>query len=306
VTCVSSMKVEGSSRHGRLLVLAGVVAASTSIQRSQREPCLAGVAAAGVGVAGALPGGQPGPGAQPRRCGEPLDVPDLGDHGGRGHQPDPRDRQQPPHPMVAGELARSSASAWVTSTVMVDQPQAGIQPGTCGGGSWSSASQRRPAGPNRVLSSGMTPRSASSPWSWDWTRERMRTRPARVRTSRRASRAAGGAIQASASRLVRSRWAKVLGVDGVVGDPGRRDRLGGQRVGHVGRDAGSASRSANQPPAVGGLKGDLDRLGLELAEEAPELGRGVADPPRQHHLPGGIQGRPPVSAWGAGPPRPTP
>jgi hypothetical protein len=28
-----------------------------------------------------------------------------------------------------------------------------------------SASQRRPAGPNRVVSSGMTPRSASSAWS---------------------------------------------------------------------------------------------------------------------------------------------
>jgi hypothetical protein len=52
----------------------------------------------------------------------------------------------------------------------------------------------------------------------------------------------------------------------------------------------SASRSANQPPAVGGLQDDLDRLGLELTEDAQELDRGVADPPRQHHLTGGIQG----------------
>jgi hypothetical protein len=52
----------------------------------------------------------------------------------------------------------------------------------------------------------------------------------------------------------------------------------------------SASRSANQPPAVGGLEHHLDRLGLELAEDSEELGRGVADPPRQHHLTGGIQG----------------
>jgi hypothetical protein len=29
---------------------------------------------------------------------------------------------------------------------------------------------------------------------------------------------------------------------------------------------------------------------LELAEDAPELDWGVADPPRQHHLTGGIQG----------------
>jgi hypothetical protein len=79
-----------------------VVAASTSIQRSQREPCLAGVAAAGVGGAGPLSRSEPGPGAAAQR-GEALDVPDLGDHGVRGYQPDPRDRQQPPHPPITGE-----------------------------------------------------------------------------------------------------------------------------------------------------------------------------------------------------------
>ena len=81
-----------------------------------------------------------------------------------------------------------------------------------------------------------------------------------------------------------------LGVDGVVLDPGGRDRLGGQRVSHVGRDAGVGQQISKPTPAVGGLKGDLDGLGLELAEDAQELDGGVADPPRQHHLTGGIQG----------------
>jgi len=34
----------------------------------------------------------------------------------------------------------------------------------------------------------------------------------------------------------------------------------------------SASRSANQPPAVGGLDHDLDRLGLQLPQDPEELG----------------------------------
>jgi hypothetical protein len=52
----------------------------------------------------------------------------------------------------------------------------------------------------------------------------------------------------------------------------------------------AASRSANQPPAVGGRKGDLDRRRLQLTNDAQELDWPVADPPRQHHLTGGIQG----------------
>jgi hypothetical protein len=80
-----------------------------------------------------------------------------------------------------------------------------------------------------------------------------------------------------------------LGIHGVVLDPGGRDRLGGQRMGHVGSDTGIGQQIREPAPAVGGLEHHLDRLGLELAEDAPELGGGVADPPRQHHLTGGIQ-----------------
>jgi hypothetical protein len=80
-----------------------------------------------------------------------------------------------------------------------------------------------------------------------------------------------------------------LGIDGVVGDPGGRDGLGGQRVGHVSGDAGIGQEIREPAPAVGGLEGDLDRLGLELTEDAQELAGSVADPPRQHHLTGRIQ-----------------
>jgi len=61
-------------------------------------------------------------------------------------------------------------------------------------------------------------------------------------------------------------------------------------VGHVSSDAGIGQQIREPAPTVGGLEGDLDRLGLELAEDAPELGGGVADPPGQHHRTGGIQG----------------
>jgi hypothetical protein len=61
-------------------------------------------------------------------------------------------------------------------------------------------------------------------------------------------------------------------------------------MGHVGSDAGIGQQVREPAPAVGGLEGDLDWLGLELAEDAPELGWGIADPPRQHHPTGGIQG----------------
>jgi hypothetical protein len=76
-----------------------------------------------------------------------------------------------------------------------DQPQAGIQPITGADCSCSSASQRRPGRAEQGPQLGMTAKSASRACSLDCTRERMRT-------SRRASRASGGAIQASASRLV--------------------------------------------------------------------------------------------------------
>jgi len=56
---------------------------------------------------------------------------DLGDHGGGGHQPDPRDRQQPPCPGVAGECcARVGVGMLDLDGDGVDQPQAGVQPAT--------------------------------------------------------------------------------------------------------------------------------------------------------------------------------
>jgi hypothetical protein len=58
-----------------------------------------------------------------------------------------------------------------------------------------------------------------------------------------------------------------LGIDSVVFDPGGRDRLGRQRVGHVSGDAGIGQQIREPTPAVGGLEHHLDRLGLELAED---------------------------------------
>jgi hypothetical protein len=62
-----------------------------------------------------------------------------------------------------------------------------------------------------------------------------------------------------------------LGVDGVVGDRAAAMALVA-RGGPCGpRCRHRPARSANQPPAVGGLEHHLDRLGLELADDAPEL-----------------------------------
>jgi hypothetical protein len=58
-----------------------------------------------------------------------------------------------------------------------------------------------------------------------------------------------------------------LGIHGVVGDPGGRDRLGRQRMGHVRGDADIGQQIREPAPTVGGLEHHLDRLGLELAED---------------------------------------
>jgi hypothetical protein len=58
----------------------------------------------------------------------------------------------------------------------------------------------------------------------------------------------------------------------------------------VSGDADIGQQIREPAPAVGGFEHHLDRLGLEFAEEAPELGGGVADPPRHQDLTGGIQG----------------
>jgi hypothetical protein len=172
----------------------------------------------------------------------------------------------------------------------VDQPQAGVQPGTCGGGQLELG---QPAAPGRAEQGpqlGDDAQVGQQGMELGCTRERIRTRPARVRTSRRASRAWGGAIQASASRLVRNRWARVLASTASFLTRAAEIALVASGWGHVGRDAGVGQQVREPAPAVGGLEGDLDRLGLELAEDAQELGRGVADPSGQHDATDAIQG----------------
>jgi hypothetical protein len=52
----------------------------------------------------------------------------------------------------------------------------------------------------------------------------------------------------------------------------------------------SGEQVGKPAPPVGRLEDDLDRAGLELAEEAQELRRRIADPPGQHDRTGRIQG----------------
>jgi hypothetical protein len=66
-------------------------------------------------------------------------------------------------------------------------------------------------------------------------------------------------------------------VDRVVLHPARRDGLGRERVGHVGRDAGVGQEVGEPAPAIGRLEGDPDRCGSELAEHPPELVRVVVE-----------------------------
>jgi hypothetical protein len=61
-------------------------------------------------------------------------------------------------------------------------------------------------------------------------------------------------------------------------------------VGHVRWDAGIGQQVREPAPPVGGLEDDLDRLRLELAEDAQELRRRVADASGQHDLAGRVQG----------------
>ena len=59
-------------------------------------------------------------------------------------------------------------------------------------------------------------------------------------------------------------------VDRVVLDPPGSDRLRGERVRHVGLDPCVGEQVGEPAPAVRRLKGDRDRLGLELPEDPPE------------------------------------
>jgi hypothetical protein len=61
-------------------------------------------------------------------------------------------------------------------------------------------------------------------------------------------------------------------------------------VGHVRGDAGIGQQVGEPTPAVGGLEHYLDRVRLELAEDAQQLRRRVGDPLRYHHLAGRVQG----------------
>jgi hypothetical protein len=94
----------------------------------------------------------------------------------------------------------------------------------------------------------------------------MRTSPARA--DQAAGLAGGGWSNPGLGQQVGpQQMGQGLGIHGVVLDPGGRDRLGGQRMGHVGSDAGVGQQIREPAPAVGGLEGDLDRLGLELPED---------------------------------------
>ncbi len=158
------------------------------------------------------------------------------------------------------------------------------------GGSSRVASCSRPCRPNRSLTGTGTPASAQSAWTWHLSRERIRTSEARIRTSRRSSRTSGGAIQASGSRFVRRRWARVARVDRVVLDPPRADRLGREGMGHVGLDPGVGEEVGEPAPAVRRLEGDRDRLGLELAEDPPERVRAVLEASREDRVAGLVEG----------------
>jgi hypothetical protein len=224
-----------------------VVAASTSIQRNQREPCLAGVAAAGVGVAGALPRGQPGPGAQPLRCGEPADLPDLGDHGGGRHQPDAGDRQQASGARVAGELgAQVGVGAADLDGDGVDQPPAGIQPTTRGD---RQLQLGQPAAPDRAEQGGQLGDDAQVGQQGVRLGLQPRAHPdqAGAGTDQAAGLAGVGRGDPGLGQQVAAQQVRQgSGVDGVVLDPGGRGRLVASGWATWAAMPAPASRSANQ------------------------------------------------------------
>jgi hypothetical protein len=172
--------------------------------------------------------------------------PDLGDHGGGRHQADGGDGRsrrsrgrRRTRSAVGGGVGDLHVMAWIRRRPASSRPRAPA-------GSYSSTSQRRPAGPNRVVRSGMLPRSAGSACSC-----------ARVSASF---------------------------------DPGGRDRLGGQRVGHGGTDAGIGQQT---PRTSSSRRWPRTRPGPALAparRSCAALRGRVADPPRHQHLTRGIQG----------------
>jgi hypothetical protein len=90
--------------------------------------------------------------------------------------------------------------------------------------------------------------------------------------------------------LVGDRWARVLASTASFLTRAAAIALVASGWAMCAGDAGIGQQIREPTPAVGGLEHHLDRLRLELAEEAPELDGGVADPPGQHHLTGSIQG----------------
>jgi hypothetical protein len=80
------------------------------------------------------------------------------------------------------------------------------------------------------------------------------------------------------------------GVDRVVLDPTGTDRLGRERMGHVGLDARVGEQVGEPAPAVRRLEGDADRLGLELPEHPPERVPAVVEPSRQDRRAGLVEG----------------
>src|SRR5690242_7690472 len=87
-----------------------VWAASHSTQRSPTEPSFPDVPVVGDAVAAADGGGEPGPGRQLARRGEPAHVADLGEDDQRGERPYSRELGKDPDPRVGpGALADLAA-----------------------------------------------------------------------------------------------------------------------------------------------------------------------------------------------------
>jgi hypothetical protein len=79
------------------------------------------------------------------------------------------------------------------------------------------------------------------------------------------------------------------GIHGIVLHPRRGGRLGGERVGHVSRDAGVGEQIGEPTPAEGGLERDLERLVVQLPEDAEHLVGAGRDAPVEDRLTSLIQ-----------------
>jgi hypothetical protein len=94
----------------------------------------------------------------------------------------------------------------------LDQPQQRVDPRTGLDRQPGTASSCCPPAPNKSLMGTCTPAAAYTAWIWFFRLERSPTSLARCRTQPRNSRVAGGAIQASGSRPIRSKSGQIRGI----------------------------------------------------------------------------------------------